>query len=204
MKTMNIKDPTSLKSTIQFVIFRYSSHPIKNLEDINKLPAEISTVQGKLTDAHFLDLYRIPIKDKDGNITTIYLPLKEAKEKDLFEDTNGYVCYGSVDNKKVIAIVDYKQAQQAYKTKTIDFNGTIRYMPEDDLLSEVKKRYMTNIFETLFITDIFIDTEVDVSSIREVVLCTDAVLLFIQATLIIQGLIAGYMLVKVNRKKIIS
>lgn len=204
MKNLNIKDPTSLKSTIQFIMLKDSSHPIKNMDDINKLPVELSTVEGKLTDAHFLDLYRIPQKDKDGNITNIYLPLKEAEEKDVFKDMNGYVCFGNLDNKKVIAIVDYKQAQQAYNTKTIDFKGAIRYMEADDLLNEVKKRYTTNIFETLFITDKFIDTEFDVSNAREKALSIDAILLFIQVTLIIQGLLSGYMLVKANRKKMVS
>lgn len=204
MKNVNIKDPTSFKSTIQFITSRNSNHQIKNIDDTNNLPVEMSTVEGKLTDAHFLDLYRIPQKDKDGKITNIYLPLKEAEEKDVFKDINGYVCFGNLDNKKIIAIVDYKQAQQAYNTKTIDFKGVIRDIPADDLLNEVKKRYTTNIFETLFITDKFIDTEFEISNSREKALSIDAILLFIQVTLIIQGLLAGFMLVKENRKKMIS
>lgn len=200
MKSMDVKEPNSLKSTAQFIMVRDKAHLVKNSEDINKLPAEISTVQGKLTNARYLDLYRIPIKGKQGKINTLYLSLKEAEAKGLFDDMNGYVCIGTLGDKKVIAIVDYEKANQAYKTKTLDFNGGIHYMPADDLVSEVKKRCMTNKFEKEFITDIFIDTEVKISSTRQVTLGTDALLLFIQAAIIIQGLVAGYMLVKVNRK----
>ena len=141
------------------------------------------------------------MKGEQGSINRIYLPLKEAEEKDLFKDMDGYVCIGTLGNKKIIAIVNYEQAQQAYETKTIDFNGVIHYMPTDDLVSEVKKASAINKFENEFITDIFIDTEVKVSNTRQRTLSIEAMLLFSQVVIIIQGLLAGYMLVKVNRKK---
>lgn len=200
MKNMGIKDYHSLKNTLQFVMFWDKAHLVKNSEDINKLPGEISTVGGELTDAGFLDLYRIPQKNKQGKNINLYLSSKEAKKRKLFGYMNGYVCVGTLGDKKVIAIVNYKQAMQAYKNKTIDFNGAIHYMHKDDLLSEIEKLYRTNDLSKGFITDKFIDTEEKMSNSRSFTLCNDAWLMFIQVAVILQGVAAAYKRVKVNRK----
>lgn len=200
MKDIGIKEPTSFKSTLQFIMFNDKANIVKNSEDIKRLPSEISSVQGKLTNAGFLDLFRIPAKGKDGKETNLYLNYKEAKEKDLYGDMNGYICIGTLGDKKVIAIVDYDQATQAYDTKTIDFIGNIHYMKNDGLLSEVKKRCISNKFEQEFLTDIYIDTKIKVSSKRDNTIAFDALLLLVQAIAIFNGLVVISKLVKKNRE----
>ncbi|WP_297427709.1 lipopolysaccharide assembly protein LapB [Clostridium sp.] len=202
MKILDIKDYTSVKSTVQFLTFLDKNQFIENSEDIKKLPPEISSVQGKLTDAKFLDLHRIPMKGEKGSINRIYLSLKEAEERNLFEQVTGYVCIGTLGDKKVIAIVGYEQAKQAYETGKIDFNGIIRYIPEDDLLNKVKNLNTTKNFDDEFIADIFIDTEITESSIREYALKADAMFLVIQVGIIIQGLVSVFMLVRNDRKRL--
>jgi len=82
----------------------------------------------------------------------------------------------------------------------MNFWDILEIDPTDDLVNEVKKKYMTKNFENEFITDVFIDTEVKVLSFKQAELGVDALLLFIQAVIIIQGLATGDKLVKVNRK----
>jgi tetratricopeptide (TPR) repeat protein len=202
MKTIDSNASTSFKSTAQFIMSMGKINLVKDSEDIIKLPAQISKVQGKLTEAEFTGLCRIPTKDEHGELHRLYLTHKEAEEKGVYEDMDGYVCIGTLGDKKVIAVVNYEQADQAYKTRTIDFDGTIFYMPMDDLVNEVKKQYKTKQFDQEFITDIFIDTKVKVPNNREAVLSIDALLLFIQFIVIINGLVSGYRLIKVNRNKI--
>lgn len=202
MRTMDIKDYTSFKSSIQFLTFLDKNHYVENSEDIKKLPPEISSVKGKLTNAKFLDLYRIPMKGEKGGINRIYLSLKEAEERNLFEDSTGYVCIGTLGDKKVIAIVGYEQAEQAYETGKIDFNGAIHYIPTDELLNKVENLNTSKNFDDEFITDIFIDTEVTLSSCREFAVVTDAILFAIQILIIIQGLVSVYMFVKRDRKMV--
>lgn len=200
MEGMGFRDINSIKNIGQFIMVKDKDHLIKDSQDINNLPGEISTVHGKLTHAGFMGLYRIPTKDKNKKPITVYLTSKEAHAKDLYGDMNGYVCIGTLGDKKVIMIVDYEEADQIYKTQTLDFRGIIRSMPADSLVSQVKKGCITDKFESRFITDKLIDTKVKVSSIRQVILGIVSVMLLVQVLIIIQGLISGYMLVRANRK----
>lgn len=200
VKRLGIKNTISINNMRQFMAINSEAHLINNSEDINKLPAELSIVKGNIANAGFLDLYRIPTKDKNKKLTMLYLSLKEAKAKEIFKDMNGYICMGTLGDKKVIMVVNYDEANQIYKNKTFDFKGTLRYMPTDNLVDEVKKRYMTNKFEDEFVTDKFIDTTRKISSRRKVTVGIVNMLLFIQVSLIIQGMLAGYRIVKANRR----
>lgn len=200
MRALGFSDATSIKNIEKFIMAKNEVHLIKNSEDINKLSLELSTVEGKITDAGFLDLYRIPTSAKDNNPTTLYLSLEEAKKQNLFDKMDGYICIGTLGDKKVIIIVNYEQADQIYKTKSLNFKGIVHCSPPKDLINEVKKRYMSNKFEDEFITDKFIDTNTALSNDRKFIISIVAVLLFVEFLTIIEGVIVGYKLVKANRK----
>lgn len=200
MESMGFRNLTSIKSIQQFVMFKDQEKIIKNSADIEKLPEEISTVQGKVTNAVFMDLYRIPVKKNGRNESNLYLSSKAAHASGMFDKMNGYVCTGNIGDKKVIMIVDYNEADKIYKTRTLDFKGTIHRMPDDDLLSKVKKECLAYKYNSNFVTDKFIDTKVNVLSIRKVIIGIIGVTILIQVAVIVQCLISIYMLVKNNRK----
>lgn len=184
MKSMNVKDYHSLNKTLEFVMFWDKGKLVNTSQDLEKLIPGISNIHGKLTNAEFLALYRIPVKGEHGKTTDVYLSYDTAKKRNLYGDMNGYLCAGTLGDKKIIAVVGYKEATQAYKTKTIDFSGTVYKVKDTSLLNKVEKLYNTN----NFVEDKFIDTKVKVSGERQHVLNIDAWLLIIQVIFILLGI----------------
>lgn len=194
MKSMNVKNYHSLSKTLEFVMFWDKGKLVSTSQDIEKLTPGISNIHGKLTNAEFLALYRIPIKDEHGKTTEVYLSYDTAKKRNLYGNMNGYLCAGTLGDKKIIAVVGYKEATQAYKTKTIDFSGTIYKVKDTSLLNKVEKLYNTN----NFVEDKFIDTKVKVSGERQHVLNIDAWLLIIQVIFILLGITSASKVVRSN------
>ncbi|MFL0249414.1 hypothetical protein ACJDT4_03195 [Clostridium neuense] len=195
MKHMNVKNYYSLNSTLQFIMFWDKGKLVNSSQDIEKIIPGISNIHGKLTDAEFLSLYRIPIKDKQGKVTNVYLSYDTAKKRNLYGDMNGYLCAGTLGDKRIVAVVDFKEATQAYKTKTIDFCGTVYKVTDTDMLNKIEKLYNTN----NFVEDKFIDTKVKVSGERQHVLNIDAWLLIIQIIIILLGVASASKVIRVNR-----
>lgn len=184
MKNMNVKNYHSLSKTLEFVMFWDKGKLVSTSQDLEKLTPGISNIHGKLTNAEFLALYRIPVKDEHGKTREVYLSYDTAKKRNLYGDMNGYLCAGTIGDKKVIAVVGYKEATQGYKTKTIDFTGTVYKVTDTSLINKVKRLYNTN----NFVEDKFIDTEVKVSGERQHALNIDAWLLIIQVIFILIGI----------------
>lgn len=197
MKVIGIKDYHSLSNTLKFAMFFSKGDQVNSSEDINKLPIDISNVKGKLTDAAFLSLYRIPVKDEKGQVKDVYLSYDTAKKRNLYGDMNGYLCVGTLGDKKIVAVVNYKEATQAYKSKTIDFDSAVLHKITDTkLLNKIEKLYGTK----TFVEDRFIDTKVTVSGSRKHTLNVDAWLLFIQLAFILLGVTSAIKLIRVNRR----
>lgn len=194
MKSMNVKDYHSLNKTLEFVMFWDKGKLVNTSQDVEKLTPGISNIHGKLTNAEFLALYRIPINHGKGKTTEVYLSYDTAKERNLYGDMNGYLCAGTLGDKKIIAVVGYKEATQAYKTKTIDFSGTVYKVTDTSLLNKVEKLYNTN----NFVEDKFIDTKVKVSGERQHVLNIDAWLLIIQVIVILLGIASASKVMRRN------
>lgn len=194
MKSMNVKNYHSLSKTLEFVMFWDKGKLVSTSQDLEKLTPGISNIHGKLTNAEFLALYRIPINDEHGKTTEVYLSYDTAKKRNLYGNMNGYLCAGTLGDKKIIAVVGYKEATQAYKTKTIDFSGTIYKVKDTSLLNKVEKLYNTN----NFVEDKFIDTEVKVSGERQHVLNIDAWLLLIQVIFILLGITSASKVMRSN------
>jgi|GEM_PF-2177433 len=195
MKSMNVKDYNSLSKTLEFVMFWDKGKLVSTSQDIEELEPGISNIHGKLTNAEFLALYRIPIKDEHGKTTEVYLSYDTAKKRNLYGNMNGYLCAGTLGDKKIIAVVGYKEATEAYKTKTIDFSGTVYKVKDTSLLNKVEKLYNTN----NFVEDKFIDTEVKVSGGRQHILNINAWLLLIQVIFILLGIASASKVIRVNR-----
>ncbi|GKX67519.1 tetratricopeptide repeat protein [Inconstantimicrobium mannanitabidum] len=199
-ESAGFKNFTFFRSIQQFIMFNDEDHLIKNSADINNLPVDVSAVHGKVTNAAFLDMYRIPKKNKNNQVSFSYFSSKKAHAKGVFDKMNGYVCIGSIGDKKVIMIVDYDEAEKIYETKTLDFKGVLHKMPEDDLLTDVIKGKELYKYRKSIVTDKYIDTKVSIPGIRKMVMIMMMVMLLTQVLIIIQGLISSYLLIKNNRK----
>lgn len=196
IKDIGFNKLPSSDNLIQFVSTLNKGETIESIDDISKHKEGYAHVHGTLTDAVFLDLYRIPV-DKDN----IFLSSDEAKERDLFKDMTGYVCVGKLNGTYIMTVTNYDDAEKAYNTKTLDFDGIIHYEKNQNLIDAVKLKYKNDSFEDKVYCDAFLDTNVNTSKLNQFVIVMTACF-FIDILLIFNLPAAAYIIIKKNKKKL--
>ena len=163
---------------------------------------ECAKVKGTLDNASFLGLYRISKGENTSKKSIEYLSIDEAKERDVYSYSDGYICKGTIGNNVVVLITNYEDAQEIYKNKSLEFEGVV-YRMDQKLINKIADGTNINEFDKDFVTEAFIDTSKKLNNM-EFALSFSAFLLLLQIIFILQGISAVGKLKKENHNKIIN
>lgn len=109
------------------------------LSDLDNLPPKVNAVHMKLSNAVYMGINQIKMKDDNGQEKTLYLSTAEVEKQDLMSHIEGYLCVGYLNGEPILILSNYKQAKEIYDNKTIEVDGTVRPLDSEAMQGEYDK-----------------------------------------------------------------
>lgn len=107
--------------------------------DLELLPPDATAVRVQITNASYLGIHQVQIKDESGKEKTVYMPAAEAEKQDLLTSGSGYLNIGYLDQIPILVVGNYKQAKEIYDNKKIQIEGIVRPIHSAELKAEIEK-----------------------------------------------------------------
>ncbi|WP_282943461.1 J domain-containing protein [Paenibacillus sp. RC67] len=112
---------------------------VTSLGDLDYLPPKVNAVHMKLSNAVYMGINQIKMKDDNGQEKTLYLSTAEVEKQDLLSYVEGYLCVGYLNGEPIMILSNYKQAKEIYDNKSIEVDGTVRPLDSEALRGEYDK-----------------------------------------------------------------